>query len=365
MASSLRRTPLHDRHVALGAKLGGFAGWDMPLEYSTVREEHRAVRSDAGIFDVSHMGQIEVTGPGARDYLGRTLTNDIEKLHPGTGQYTLVCREDGGTIDDLIAYQLDADRYLIICNASNVDPVGDWIAGRAPADALVADRSDEYAMLAVQGPAWEAAVAPLTDAASALAYFEIAVMPLGGVDCLVARTGYTGEPGIEIMCPADRALEIWDAMQSGPDAPAPAGLAARDTLRMEMGYPLYGQELSLDRTPIEAGLKWACGLDGDFTGADEMRRQVAEGTPERLCIFVLTEPGIPRSGCAVVSGDAVIGAVTSGTLSPTLDIGIGMAYVPADVAPSGNALQIDIRGKRKLAETRRRPLVDTSPRRSD
>jgi len=366
MASSLRRTPLHDRHVALGAKLGGFAGWDMPLEYSTVREEHRAVRSRAGVFDVSHMGQIEVTGPAARDSLGRTLTNDIGKLLPGGGQYTLVCREDGGTIDDLIVYQLDADRYLIICNASNVAPVRDWITDRAPAEARVADRSDEYAMLAVQGPAWEAAVAPLTadQAPSTLAYFEIAVIPLAGVDCLVARTGYTGEPGVEIICPADRAAEIWDLMQSGPDAPAPAGLAARDTLRMEMGYPLYGQELSLERTPIEAGLRWACNLDGDFTGADAMRRQVAEGTPERLCIFALTEPGIPRSGCAVVSNDAAIGTVTSGTLSPTLDVGIGMAYVPADLAGPGNAVQIDIRGKRKLAETRRRPLVDTSPRRS-
>ena len=364
MASPLRRTPLHDRHVALGAKLGAFAGWEMPLEYSTVREEHRAVRGRAGVFDVSHMGQIEVTGQAARDSLGRTLTNDIEKLHPGAGQYTLVCREDGGTIDDLIVYQLDADRYLVICNASNVAPVRDWITDRAPAGAHVADRSDDYAMLAVQGPAWEAALAPLTDvrAPSRLAYFDVAVIPLGGVDCLVARTGYTGEPGVEIMCPADRAVEIWDVMQSGPDAPAPAGLAARDTLRMEMGYPLYGQELSLDRTPIEAGLKWACDLDGDFTGADVMRRQAAEGTPERLCIFALTEPGIPRSGCAVVSGEATIGTVTSGTLSPTLDIGIGMAYVPAALAAPGNALHIDIRGKRKLAETRRRPLVDRSPK---
>lgn len=367
MASSLRRTPLHDRHVALGAKLGGFAGWDMPLEYTTVRDEHRAVRTRAGVFDVSHMGQLEVTGPEAGDYLQRTLTNDIGKLHPGGGQYTLVCREDGGTIDDLIVYQLGADRYLIICNASNVAPVNDWIAGRAPAGAEVTDRSDDYAMLAVQGPSWEAATAPLggRGAMAGLAYFDVATIALAGVDCLVARTGYTGEPGVEILCPAERATEIWDAMQVGPAAPAPAGLAARDTLRMEMGYPLYGQELSLERTPIEAGLKWACALDSDFSGVEVMRRQVGEGTPERLCIFTLTEPGIPRSGCAVVAGETAIGMVTSGTLSPTLDIGIGMAYVPADLAGPGNALQIDIRGKRKSAETRKRPLVDTSPRRSD
>lgn len=367
MASSLRRTPLHDRHVALGAKLGGFAGWDMPLEYTTVRDEHRAVRGRAGVFDVSHMGQLEVAGPEAGAYLQRTLTNDIGKLHPGAGQYTLVCREDGGTIDDLIVYQLGADHYLIICNASNVAPVNDWIAGRAPAGAEVTDRSDDYAMLAVQGPSWEAATAPLGGGAAmaGLAYFDIATIALAGVDSLVARTGYTGEPGVEIMCPADRAKEIWDAMQDGPAAPAPAGLAARDTLRMEMGYPLYGQELSLERTPIEAGLKWACALESDFSGVEVMRRQVTDGTPERLCIFTLTERGIPRSGCAVVAGDATIGAVTSGTLSPTLDIGIGMAYVPADIAGPGNPLEIDIRGKRKSAETRKRPLVDTSPRRSD
>jgi aminomethyltransferase len=367
MVSPPRRTPLHDRHVALGAKLGGFAGWDMPLEYTTVREEHRAVRGRAGVFDVSHMGQIEVTGAEAGDYLNRTLTNDIGKLHPGAGQYTLVCREDGGTIDDLIVYRLGADRYLIICNASNVAPVHEWIAGRAPAGAGVANRSDEYAMLAVQGPEWQAATAPLGggEGLAGLAYFDIAPVTLAGVECLVARTGYTGEPGVEILCPSERATGIWDTMQAGSAAPVPAGLAARDTLRMEMGYPLYGQELTLERSPIEAGLKWACDLEGEFTGADVMRRQAAEGTAERLCSFVLTEPGIPRTGCPVVDGDAVIGSVTSGTLSPTLDIGIGMAYVPAALAGPGNPLEIDIRGKRKAAETRKRPLVDTSPRRSD
>lgn len=363
MSSALLRTPLHDRHVALGAKLGGFAGWDMPLLYAGVREEHVAVRTRCGVFDVSHMGQIAVSGDGARDYLGQALTNDIQKLQPGQGQYTLVCREDGGTIDDLIVYQL-ADRYLIICNASNVAPVFDWIAGRAPEGVAVADESATFAMLALQGQAWEQAIAALvTDRAIfGLPYFGIVAVDVAGVPSLVARTGYTGEPGVEIMCPTDRATEVWDALMAGPDAPAPAGLAARDTLRMEMGYPLYGQELSLTRTPIEAGLKWACDLDGGFVGADVMRRQVADGTPERLCIFTLDEPGIPRTGCPVIAGDAVVGEVTSGTLSPTLDVGIGMAYVRTELAVPGTALQIDIRGKHKAATTGKRPLVDTSPK---
>lgn len=365
MSSTLLRTPLHDRHVALGAKLGGFAGWDMPLEYTTVREEHISVRTRCGVFDVSHMGQITVAGDGARASLRELLTNDIDALEPGEGHYTLVCREDGGTIDDLIVYAL-LDHYLIVCNASNVGPVHDWVAGRAPDGVTVTDASERYAMLALQGPSWEDVIRPLVagDEIFELPYFGIAQMAVAGVPSLVARTGYTGEPGVEIMCPSHRAPDVWDALMSGPDAPAPAGLAARDTLRMEMGYPLYGQELSLERTPIEAGLRWACHLDGGFVGADVMRRQVQAGLPERLCIFTLDEPGIPRTGCPVMVADQVVGRVTSGTLSPTLGIGIGMAYVRADLAAPATALHIDIRGKLKAATTRKRPLVDTSPRKA-
>jgi aminomethyltransferase len=363
MADAMLHTPVHDRHLALGAKMGAFAGWDMPLEYTTVRDEHRSVRTRSGLFDVSHMGQIEVAGEGARAFLDATLTNAVSRLTPGNGQYTLVCREDGGTIDDLIVYELDG-RFLVVCNASNVAPVRDWLTGRAPGDAVVTDRSSEFGMLALQGPAWEAALRPHVagGAVFGLAYFQVVEADVAGVACLVARTGYTGEPGVELMCPSDGTGRVWDALMSGPDAPAPVGLAARDTLRMEMGYPLYGQELTLQRTPIEAGLKWACDLEGGFVGADVMRRQVADGTRERLCIFTLDEPGIPRAGCGVLSGGEPTGTVTSGTLSPTLGVGIGMAYVRADLAAPGTALEIDIRGKRKAATTGRRPLVDTSPR---
>lgn len=363
------RTPLHERHLALGARMAPFAGWDMPIQYGGVREEHRAVRASCGIFDVSHMGQIGVQGPQAAAFLQTTLTNDIDALAVGDGQYTLVCTEDGGVIDDLIVYRLGEDAFLIVCNAANVAPVHTWIAGRATPGAVVTDRSAEFAMLALQGAAWEAAFAPIADdgpdAVLALRYFQVVETALAGARSLVARTGYTGEPGVEIMCPTNAAPAIWDALMAGPHPPVPAGLAARDTLRLEMGYPLYGHELSLTRTPIEAGLKWACALDTAFVGVEPMRVQVADGTAERLCMFELTEPGIPRTDCAVLVGDDVVGTVTSGSLSPSADIGFGMAYLRSDLAAPGTDISIDIRGKRKAARTRPRPLIDTSPKKED
>jgi aminomethyltransferase len=357
------RTSLHGRHVAAGARLGPFAGWDMPLQYAGVGEEHRAVRERAGVFDVSHMGQIEVAGPGAREFLQSALTNDIERIGPGQGQYTLMLQDDGGVIDDLILYALP-DRHLLVVNAANVRACLAWLADRAPDGVEVDDRSGEVAMLAVQGPRWRAAVGPLpgSPAVLSLEYFDITEGRLAGVPCLVARTGYTGEPGVEIMCPWADAPRLWDALMGGPEPPEPAGLAARDTLRLEMGYPLYGQELTRDRTPIEAGLRWACDVEGDFTGVETLRRQAADGTAERLCIFRLTEPGIPRAGQDVIVEGEPAGRVTSGTMSPTLGVGIGMAYVPSEIAPPGHELIVDVRGKLKRGRTERRPLVDTSPK---
>jgi aminomethyltransferase len=344
--------------------MGAFAGWDMPLYYTTARAEHRAVREACGVFDVSHMGQLEVSGTGARDALSRLLTNDLGEIGPGQGQYTLMCEDDGGVIDDLIVYALP-DRYLLVVNASNVAACLARLEDRLPGGVSLADRSREVAMLALQGPAWEAALRPLaaTPGPFMLAYFEIGEDTIGDVPCLVARTGYTGEPGVELMCPWDAAPALWDALMSVEGAPVPAGLVARDTLRLEMGYPLYGQELSRARTPIEAGLKWACDLEGGrFFGAEVMRRQAAEGTPERLAIFTMTEPGIPRAGQDVLIGGSRAGVVTSGTLSPSLDVGIGMAYLPAPAASPGTDIVIDVRGKPKAARTARRPLVATSPR---
>ena len=343
--------------------MGEFAGWDMPLYYSTARAEHAAVREGAGVFDVSHMGQLEVSGPGAREGLERILTNDLA-LTPGHGQYTLMLEDDGGVIDDLIVYALD-DRFLLVVNASNVAPCRERLEDRLPADAALTDRSPGTAMLALQGPAWAEVLRPLSERGTAfgLDYFAVGEDAVAGVPCLIARTGYTGEPGGELMCPWDDAPALWDALTGGERAATPAGLVARDTLRLEMGYPLYGQELSRARTPIEAGLRWACDIEGGrFFGAETLRRQAAEGTPERLTIFRLTEPGIPRAGQDVVVDGRPAGTVTSGTLSPTLDVGIGMAYVPSAVAGPDNALVIDVRGKPKAARTARRPLVATSPK---
>jgi len=369
MAGTLRRTPLYDRHVGLGARMAPFAGWEMPIQYEGVREEHRAVRDRCGVFDVSHMGQIVVSGGDGQAFLGRMLSNDVTRLTPGGGQYTLLCRDDGGVIDDLIVYRTGEQRHLIVCNAANVEPVTEWLRRHITGAVELTDESTERAMLAIQGRGWEAAIAPIAgDAAErvvGLGYFDITPVTLAGVECVVARTGYTGEPGVEVMCAAADAPALWDALMAGPDAPTPAGLAARDTLRLEMGYPLYGQELSLDRTPIEAGLGWACALDREFVGADALRERVAAGTPERLVMFELSERGIPRTGCGVLAGDETVGTVTSGTLSPTADVGFGLAYVRSDLAVVGTPITIDIRGKHKAAVIRKRPLIDTSPKGGD
>jgi aminomethyltransferase len=258
-----------------------------------------------------------------------------------------------------------ADRYLLVVNASNVDACRARLEDRLPAGVTVADRTLEVAMLAVQGPAWQEALKPIaaTPAAFGLDYFEVAEDQLGGVPCLIARTGYTGEPGVELLCPWDAAPQLWDAMMSVDAPPAPAGLVSRDTLRLEMGYPLYGQELSRERTPIEAGLRFACDLEGGrFFGAEVLRRQAEEGTPEKLAIFRMTEPGIPRGGQEVRADGRPAGRTTSGTLSPSLDVGIGMAYLAAEVSAPDHDIVIDVRGKPKAARTARRPLVATSPR---
>lgn len=358
-------TPLHARHVALGARMGTFAGWDMPLLYGSARSEHMAVRERSGVFDVSHMGQLEVSGAGAREALAWILTNDVSAIGPGQGQYTLMCEDDGGVIDDLIAYALP-DRFLLVVNAANVAPCHARLEDRLPAGVELADRSREIAMLAVQGPRWADALRPLaaSPAPFLLDYFEIGEDVIGGVPCLVARTGYTGEPGVELMCPWDRAADLWDALMGvGEAAPEPAGLVARDTLRLEMGYPLYGQELSRDRTPVEAGLAWACDLEGGrFYGIEAARRAAEDPGGERLAAFRLTEPGIPRAGQDVVLAGARAGVVTSGTLSPVLDAGIGMAYLPRAAATPGTDISVDVRGKMKSATTARRPLVATSPK---
>jgi len=342
---TLRRTPLHDRHVALGARMVPFAGWEMPVQYEGVIPEHKSVRSDAGVFDVSHMGEIEIEGPTARDLLQATLSNDVDRLEPGDAQYTLVTNEGGGIVDDVILYRLDGHRYLIVANASNAAAVFEWLKERELRGSDVRDVSDDFALLAVQGPRALERLG-LGDARP----FTWAMGEVDGVEVMVNRTGYTGEEGVELACMADEAGPLWDAVLGR--GVVPCGLGARDTLRLEVCYPLHGNDIGPDRDAISSGLGWACALDTEFTGVERLRATKADGPAEKLVPFVMTEKAIPRQHMPVEGG----GEVTSGTMSPMLDVGIGMAYVPAATAKAGTELVVDVRGKPRKAEVVKKPI---------
>jgi aminomethyltransferase len=354
-ATGLKRTPLYDAHLRAGARIVPFAGWEMPVQYEGVRQEHIAVRTAAGLFDVSHMGEIETRGPRAADFLRHLLTNDIGKVAPGGAQYALLCREDGGVLDDLFTYRFE-DRFLTVVNASNAESDFDWFHQQADGfeGVEVIDRSAEYAMLALQGPTALHVLAQTMDSGDVPDRFRHADAVVAGIPALVCRTGYTGEDGVELLLDPAGAPGVWDALVAA--GARPAALGARDTLRLEVCYPLYGNDLSTDRTPIEAGLKWACALDKDFIGAERLRAQAEGGTEEKLVPFVFTGPGIPRQGCRVLSGGDQVGSVTSGTLSPCLEVGIGMAYVSADLAQPGTDLIVDVRGKERPARVSTKPL---------
>src|SRR4051794_31667079 len=342
---TLRRTPLYAQHVALGARMVPFAGWEMPVQYEGVIPEHRAVRTDAGVFDVSHMGEIEVEGPTARDLLQRTLSNDVDKLSPGDAQYTLLTNDNGGIVDDLILYRLDAHRYLIVANASNAEAVHRWLKERELRGSDVRDVSDDYALLAVQGPrALERlGLQPAKP-------FTWQMGEIDDVEVMINRTGYTGEEGVELASMAEDAGRLWDAILARDVTPC--GLGARDTLRLEVCYPLHGNDIGPQWDAISSGLGWACALDTEFTGADRLRDVKANGPEQKLVPFAMTEKAIPRQGMAVEGG----GEVTSGTMSPMLEVGIGMAYVPAASAKPGTELVVDVRGKQRRAEVKKKPL---------
>jgi aminomethyltransferase len=348
---ALRRTALYDAHVAAGAKMVEFAGWEMPVQYEGVREEHMAVRGSCGIFDVSHMGEIETSGPQAAALLQRLLSNDIEKIALGGAQYSVLCREDGGVLDDLFTYRLDADRYLTVTNASNHAADLAWFQAQAQGfpDVQVRDAIDDWAMLAVQGPRAREIAQAISD--RPLPERMRAASPtLAGVNALVCGTGYTGEDGVEVLCRPEHAPELWDEIVRR--GAAPAGLAARDTLRLEVCFHLYGNDLSLERGPIEAGLGWCCKEDTGFIGADAVRAVRESGPAEKLVAFAIDGPGIARQGNPILGG----GVVTSGTLSPCLGVGIGLAYVPASNAALGTRLEIDVRGKMRPAVVKDKPL---------
>src|SRR3954449_4124469 len=315
---ALKRTPLYDRHVAAGARLVPFAGWEMPVQYGGIRQEHLAVRSAAGVFDVSHMGEIETHGREAQALLQRLLSNDVSQIPVGGAQYSVLCREDGGVLDDLFTYRLEPDRYLTVTNASNHDKDLAWFGRHASDfDATVEDKLDDFAMLAVQGPRAREIVQTLADAPLPKR-MTCAIRTIAGSRGIVAGTGYTGEDGVEILLSPEDAPRIWDEIVRR--GAAPAGLAARDTLRLEACFHLYGNDLMEERGPIEAGLGWCCKEDTGFIGSDAVRAVRTAGPREKLVPFRLVGPGIPRQGNAILAGGETVGEVTSGTLSPMLEV---------------------------------------------
>jgi aminomethyltransferase len=348
---ALKRTPLHDRHVAAGARLVPFAGWEMPVQYAGIKQEHVAVRENAGIFDVSHMGEIETTGPDAEAFLQRILSNDVTKIAENGAQYSVLCREDGGVLDDLFSYKLGHDRFLTVTNASNHEKDLDWFSRHAEGfDVTLHDRLHDYAMLAVQGPRARGMVNDLTDGELPARFRTASLTVAGAPGTLVCGTGYTGEDGVEILSDPADAAPLWDELTRR--GAVPAGLAARDTLRLEVCFHLYGNDLMEERGPIEAGLGWCCKEETGFIGADAVRVVREAGPSEKLVPFTVTAAGIARQGNPVIGG----GEVTSGTLSPCLGVGIGMAYVPAERAQPGTELEIDVRGKVRPAVVGTKPL---------
>ena len=367
-AVASRQSPLHDRHAALGAKFAGFGGWSMPLEYPTgVVKEHTAVREAVGIFDVSHLGKLTVVGPGAAAYVNATLTNDLGRITPGRAQYTLCCDEaTGGIVDDLIAYFHADDRVLLVPNAANAAEVRRRLAEGAPEGVSVHDHHDEYAVLAVQGSRSDE-VLDAVGLPSGHEYMSFVEAALPGQDTgsgvVVCRTGYTGERGYELIAANDVAGPLWDALLAAGQEHGmlPCGLAARDTLRTEMGYPLHGQDISLDVTPVEARLGWAVGWSKEsFWGRDALVAEKESGPRRILRGLVSTGRAIPRPGMGVsLTRDVLIGQVTSGTFSPTLRKGIGLALVSTAAAPDAQ-VGVDVRGRREIFQLTKPPFVEPS-----
>jgi aminomethyltransferase len=370
----LKRTPLFAAHQKLGGKLIDFGGWEMPLQYTSITDEHLAVRNAAGIFDISHMGEVTVSGPGAAEFLNRTLTNNVRKLATGQGQYTLMCNERGGVIDDLYAYRLSADAYFLIINASRIDADVAWLKAQAAKFSAgqlnLTDASHHYAAIAVQGPKVRsfinACIPGASDAvASVAAVSELKKNQLAGFhfennNVLVGCTGYTGEDGFEILGPEAAACRLWAKILSvgAPFGIKPCGLGARDTLRTEVCYPLYGHELDENTTPIEAGVGFFVALDkGEFNGRAVLAEQKANGVKKKLVAFKMTDKSAPpRPHYPIWANGANVGIVTSGTQSPSLNLGIGLGYVPAALAKADTKIEIEIRGKRFAAVIVPKPI---------
>ncbi|HEX6970054.1 MAG TPA: glycine cleavage system aminomethyltransferase GcvT [Micromonosporaceae bacterium] len=365
---SLRRSPLHERHVALGAKFAAFGGWEMPLEYAGggVLKEHTAVREAVGVFDVSHLGKVRVTGPGAVEFVNGCLTNDLNRIAAGGAQYTLCCDEaTGGVIDDIIAYRHADDHVFLIPNAANAAEVERRLRAAASPEVTIANEHADHAVLAVQGPRSAQLLAEL-GLPSGHPYMSFVVAGFGSTELTVCRTGYTGEHGYELVVPADRAGEVWDALLAAgePYGLRPCGLGARDTLRTEMGYPLHGQDLSPEITPVQARSGWAVGWDKPaFWGRAALLAEKAAGPRRLLWGLVATDRAIPRPHMRVYLGDAVVGEVTSGTFSPTRRLGIALALLDASAGlGEGSTVEVDVRGRRAAMQVVRPPFVKSSVR---
>lgn len=364
MTDNLLHGPLEDRHRALGAGFAEFGGWLMPVSYAGTVAEHTATRSTVGLFDVSHLGKALVKGPGAAAYVNSALTNDLNRIGPGKAQYTLCCNESGGVIDDLIAYYVADDEIFLVPNAANTAAVVAELARHAPAGLTITDEHRSYAVLAVQGPKAAEIVAGL-GLPTTMDYMGYADSEVAGVPTRVCRTGYTGERGFELLVPGEVAPALWEELfeRGAPFEITPVGLGGRDTLRLEMGYALHGNDISTDTDPFEARLGWAVAMGkGDFRGHEALAARKEAG-PKRLLVgLVSADRLIPRHGMAVFDGDREVGEVTSGTFSPTLRQGIALAYVLPDVAAKDTELQVDVRGKRGGITVTRPPFVQSSPK---
>lgn len=352
----LKRTPLFSLYAQYGAKTIDFGGWELPVQFSSIKEEHEAVRTRAGLFDVSHMGEFEVKGKDSLAFLQKMMTNDVAKLTDGRAQYTLMCYEDGGTVDDLLIYKKADDHYLLVVNAANIEKDFAWLQAHVAGDVELVNISDEVAQLALQGPLAEKVLQTLTTTdLSALKFFAfVDHVDVAGVQALVSRTGYTGEDGFELYCRAEDAQTLWRAiLEAGKeDGVLPCGLGARDTLRFEACLPLYGQELAKDITPIEAGLGFAVKTNKDvaFFGKEILKKQKEEGTTRKLVGIEMIDKGIPRHGYAVYANGEQVGVVTTGTQSPTLKKNIGLALIPTTFSALDTEVEVDIRGKRLKAK---------------
>lgn len=351
-APTRRRTALYDTHVALGARMVEFAGYDMPVQYDGILAEHQRVRQKVGLFDVSHMGEVRVTGRDALAAVNRLITNDLTRVKDGRAQYTALCQEDGTIVDDLICYRISPEEIFICVNASNRDKDVAHMRARLSGEATLADESDAYSQIAVQGPNAPALLARVFGDTAKLAPFRLRAATFEGATCVFATTGYTGEPGAEIYLPNDRATALWATLMEAGQAlgVGPAGLGARDTLRLEMAYCLYGNDIDHTTTPLEAGLGWVTRLDkDDFVGKAALVAQEAAGVPRRLVGLEVADRGIPRHGYPILHDGREVGVVTSGTLSPSTGRAIALGYVPSALAATGSEVVVDCRGKHKPA----------------